>query len=819
MSSANTSSPRQVAGAPTVKIFLFLIIFRLVNALTVRTFFQPDEFFQSLEPAWQIAFGAGQDSKDQGAWMTWEWQYQLRSSLHPLLFAGIYKATDSIASLFCAPSARAELLIAAPKTVQAVLSAIGDFYTWRLASRIYGEDSRGAWATLIATIINPWQWFCSTRTLSNCLETTLTIVALNKWPWQWLAGSPTGDSRKNAGEKAKSQQRQMLLGLRQCLSLAAVACILRPTNVIIWITLAGLAWLRISWNQRKVLVREVLLCGSMILGISAVADRIFYGFWTFPPLRFLYFNIAQSLAVFYGRNNWHYYVTEGYPLLLTTLLPFAVPGLYYALTARVSASSPSERVQAATRVHLATVCVLMPCALSLISHKEVRFIYPLLPSLHILAAPRLVQFFWPALAFNSETPRRLLLLFILLANGSIAIYTSVCHASGPLDVLSYLRGQYEAHALPNKNKLGLETSLTAGFLMPCHSTPWRSHLVHPIHAWALSCEPPVDLNEAQKAIYRDEADQFYDDPTLFLQEKMAGGLRYLPRQPSYVTGLPSTSPVLHEWPDYLIFFAQLEPTMHSLVRGSYAECWRTWNTAWHDDWRRRGDIVVWCLDPAEQDAWRSQKEAIRDQKHWTSSIPSSLPLSLPLNIPSSLPSSLPSLPTYSSISFAPIRDFAESVFSSSPWSWKKRSRIDTFLSSFRQKDPSWQSWFSSWPEWLGGTYLRDFAGPVPSSSPWSREEHSRIDKFLSSFQQKGPSRQGWFPSWPEWLGGTYLRDYAGSVSSSSPWSQEERSRIDTFLSSFQQKGPSRQSWFSSWPEWLGGASKRKIDKRERALWE
>jgi hypothetical protein len=47
-------------------ILLFLIAFRLVNAFTVRTFFQPDEFFQSLEPAWQIAFG-----ENQGAWITW----------------------------------------------------------------------------------------------------------------------------------------------------------------------------------------------------------------------------------------------------------------------------------------------------------------------------------------------------------------------------------------------------------------------------------------------------------------------------------------------------------------------------------------------------------------------------------------------------------------------------------------------------------------------------------------------------------------------------------------------------------------------------
>lgn len=52
--------------APTQNILLFLIAFRLVNAFAVRTFFQPDEYFQSLEPAWEIAFGQG-----QGAWITW----------------------------------------------------------------------------------------------------------------------------------------------------------------------------------------------------------------------------------------------------------------------------------------------------------------------------------------------------------------------------------------------------------------------------------------------------------------------------------------------------------------------------------------------------------------------------------------------------------------------------------------------------------------------------------------------------------------------------------------------------------------------------
>jgi phosphatidylinositol glycan class B len=51
---------------PALGIFALLLAFRTVNALTLRTFFQPDEFFQSLEPAWQLAFGEASN-----AWITW----------------------------------------------------------------------------------------------------------------------------------------------------------------------------------------------------------------------------------------------------------------------------------------------------------------------------------------------------------------------------------------------------------------------------------------------------------------------------------------------------------------------------------------------------------------------------------------------------------------------------------------------------------------------------------------------------------------------------------------------------------------------------
>lgn len=50
----------------TLSVLALLLAFRIVNALTLRTFFQPDEYFQSLEPAWQLAFGGASN-----AWITW----------------------------------------------------------------------------------------------------------------------------------------------------------------------------------------------------------------------------------------------------------------------------------------------------------------------------------------------------------------------------------------------------------------------------------------------------------------------------------------------------------------------------------------------------------------------------------------------------------------------------------------------------------------------------------------------------------------------------------------------------------------------------
>jgi phosphatidylinositol glycan class B len=358
-----------------------------------------------------------------------------------------------------------------------------------------------------------------------------------------------------------------------------------------------------SISDYIVLIREAILCGSVVITISAASDFYYFGEWTFPPYQWLNFNINQDLAVFYGRNDWHYYLSQGLPLLLTTYLPFALVAILHAT------SLPTSDIR-----FLLTVTIFTTLStLSLVSHKEVRFIYPLLPLLHILAAPIITSFFQTTAMKVTHPPpfpstprteiitilhRKKLLALLLALNIGIASYTTLVHQAGVISVTKFLRTEYEALALDGRGRLlsdpeaGMhdevkkktdydDSETFVGFLMPCHSTPWRSQLFYPgLKAWALSCEPPIHLapHSIERESYRDEADRFYDNPAKFLKEEVNNKEKPWPR---YIAGFESIKDVLKEY---------YENEMQGFV---VKERWRAKNSHWHDDPRRKGDVVVW----------------------------------------------------------------------------------------------------------------------------------------------------------------------------------------------------------------------------------
>ncbi|KAK3313808.1 Alg9-like mannosyltransferase family-domain-containing protein [Apodospora peruviana] len=607
----------EVISAQVRDVLQMLLVFRFINAVCVRTFFQPDEYFQALEPAWSIAFGA-----ESGAWLTWEWEHQLRSSLHPAIFGVAYKAFRGLMSfLVLPPPFQSFALVALPKLVQSGFAALGDFYTWRLATEIFGRRSNSPWAALWMTVLNPWQWYCSTRTFSNSLETTLTIAALHYWPWELLKDAI-------ASKNVPLQSSSSVNSLRLSLFLAAIAVLLRPTNLFIWFGILTLTLTRFTLDgksslqktQLVVLTREIIVCGLLALAISAASDRLYFGFWAFPPYKWLYFNISQSLAVFYGRMPWHYYLLQGIPLLTTTFLPFTLIGLYKS----ISPSKSVPTLQANVLRTLSFTVLTMVGALSSVSHKEVRFIYPLLPILHILGAPLMTDFFTDktststsskkASSFQPVTLRhKLSLANIISINILLGGYLSFFHQGATISVLDFLRTDFErlhpdALALgstANMTAVHLEEDLFVLFLTPCHSTPWRSHLVYPaLFARALTCEPPLDTapGSLERATYLDEADRFYakdDDDrngrygVKFMNEELwpvlaVGGNNKKKTRgggvPRYIVGFEGIGEMLNEF-----FEGEEGRDMDVKLR----KVWEGWNGAFNEDWRRRGRLVVW----------------------------------------------------------------------------------------------------------------------------------------------------------------------------------------------------------------------------------
>ncbi|CAM6090733.1 unnamed protein product [Calypogeia fissa] len=103
------------------------LAFRLLNAFLVRTYFNPDEHWQALEVAHRMVFGYGH--------LTWEWKRGIRSYVHPLIFAALYKL------LALMGLDTPWIMARAPRLFQALVAAVGDLYLFKLSFRLFGRKT------------------------------------------------------------------------------------------------------------------------------------------------------------------------------------------------------------------------------------------------------------------------------------------------------------------------------------------------------------------------------------------------------------------------------------------------------------------------------------------------------------------------------------------------------------------------------------------------------------------------------------------------------------------------------------------------------
>ncbi|KAI0718303.1 Alg9-like mannosyltransferase family-domain-containing protein [Fomitopsis betulina] len=531
---------------------VYALVARILIALSTRTFFQPDEYFQSLEVAHRAVYGYGH--------LTWEWltAEPIRSIIYPAINIPVYW----LLRLNGLDGTR--WLIWGPKILHGTLAAGTDVWLFELTNNILGPQY--APVAFFVSLTSFFHALSLSRSISNSLETTLTTIALSQYPWD----TTTPPKRQD---------------LRRFLATAALACAIRPTNAVIWVYMCALLVWRFRRQPRQLfaLLLNAAAIGLLVTLAIVLLDSAYYGSPTCTPLNFLRTNLTY-VSEFYGISQWHYYLTQAIPILCTTALPFVIHGAWLA----TQTSNP--KLTAMLGLIVWTIGVY-----SLAGHKEWRFIHPLLPLMHVLAAKSLVDLA-PRSRTRSATvhlrkSHRVLLLAIL----PVTAYVVLFHSRSQIEVMYYLRG------LPS------EDTRSVGFLMPCHSSPWQAYLHRPDLAslgrlWALGCEPPISGENLTS--YKDQTDVFYESPSEYLRTRFPPLVDpgFPPSVMPYTlpgTTLPEGTNWQHEWPQLLVMFGALlqdDEIRTLLATKRYREVWKM-ESGWEGDRRRQGGVRVWRFSP------------------------------------------------------------------------------------------------------------------------------------------------------------------------------------------------------------------------------
>ncbi|KAF9662687.1 hypothetical protein SADUNF_Sadunf18G0080200 [Salix dunnii] len=501
-------------------IFTLCLAFRIVNSLLIQTYFNPDEHWQALEVAHRIVFGYGH--------LTWEWRKGIRSYFHPLVFAVLYK----VLALFGLDTPW--FMAHSPRLLQALFSAVGDLYFYKLSNAIFGNFV-AKWA-LFSQLANWFMFFCFNRTLSNSLETVLTLVGLYYWPC--MRASPS---------------KAPLVLRKWGLAIAALACAIRPTSAVTWVYV-GLLELAVTRDRLKFLVLEVVPIGTLVLGLSCLLDRLMYGSWVIVPLNFLKFNFLSSGGDYYGTHKWHWYFSQGFTAMLFTFLPFSIAGSIKSKCWKLSGL-------------IAWVLIVY----SVQGHKEFRFVLPMLPialmfsgySLSVMAKADSDSRRKGSPDSHTKRPSKVgfAIFFLLATNIPMALYMSLVHQyarqRGTEDVMIYLSKEAQ-----NQKIKGIL------FLMPCHATPYYSTLHYDLPMRILDCSP-----SEEKGI-PDESDHFMMDPVSFVSTLMTN--RSLP---SHVVLFDSEEQLLRDF----------------LISHSFTEIRRFFHAHFKVDRDLQASVVVYAL--------------------------------------------------------------------------------------------------------------------------------------------------------------------------------------------------------------------------------
>jgi hypothetical protein len=292
--------------------------------------FYPDEIFQTLEPAHRLVYGYGV--------ISWEWRLGIRSWVFPTFLAGVMRATAWMGSASAGY----------PLGTAIVLSLISLVTVW--FGYAWAKRASGSPAALIAAL-----------TCSFCFGLVyFAPKALNEVvaAHVLLPGLYLGVYGERLGERKRLFVAGLLCALAACLRIQ-----LLPALVF-----AMVYFCYPRWRER---VPAVAAGAAVPVLVFGAAD---WFTWSYPWQSFIrYFeaNVVQGPGKLFPVQPWYWYL-----LILVVLIGPAVLLLFHG-----ARRSP----------FLAIFCAIVVFSHSLIPHKEIRFIYPILAPAITLAAMGIVD--------------------------------------------------------------------------------------------------------------------------------------------------------------------------------------------------------------------------------------------------------------------------------------------------------------------------------------------------------------------------------------------------------------------------------------------
>lgn len=480
--------------------FSFAVLFRVLNVFLVQSYFDPDEFWQTMEPSYCEVFKGDLGYDCPG--FTWEWKrrapadakgfldYSMQgpartylSVIPTFLFYSVLKNTswDTYWMVSRGPMFLYAVTVAAPIDL-----AVWYIARWLSPSQFVSRRDIAGWA-LFCSLVSWFNGYSLVRTLANSQEAQALVIAI-------ALVSP----ELVGGVKARYSF------FRSCLAffVGGLGVCIRFTSVAAFIPMGVLLALQLKQTGEIVqyLFVPCALFGLAGLGVGLVVDRLMFGFWTLPFMGNFHFNVVLDYASLYGAHPWHWYFTAGLPTLSGLLLPFLV----------VDAVETLKGHTCYGKRNLWIVATSYLVVMSFNDHKEFRYILPVLPVFCLLSASRVRD-----ILHGDTFSSRLRFCLFVLANLVAVLYLGMFHQIGPISVNRQIVSSVQ-HIPPtvetNSSKFVIHYLTGA-----CHSTPLLSSLHLPrtdFETWALDCSPDCRADPERLC----EKDQFDKDPVEFLSE-------------------------------------------------------------------------------------------------------------------------------------------------------------------------------------------------------------------------------------------------------------------------------------------------------------